>query len=253
MAGTIQEYDYQWSSYCADLLDHDAVTCGTRPETHFTTEQICLFVWHTDQAWGLSPDFQPGELQLMISSNQPFLTAPQSSSVLVLQLVWSERDICNLIQHFNRSTGLKFIKGSWVTARKEWTLGEYPTILQMLQLPAKNKHCALCLWSAMRDTTDQNKRLKSAYESRWCSPAQMNNHRIPYHMYTVNLTWPVFIIHSHFPDNYVSTKCWLGSSFQPLLVWPYWTLGCLCTWTASLWSPHPWWSHQQSASRQSCQ
>ena len=32
LSGTMDEYDYQRSGYCADLLGHDAVTCGAQSE-----------------------------------------------------------------------------------------------------------------------------------------------------------------------------------------------------------------------------
>ena len=46
MAGTMEEYNHQSSGYCADLLGHDAVTCGAQAENqhkiHVQACGVCL-------------------------------------------------------------------------------------------------------------------------------------------------------------------------------------------------------------------
>ena len=36
MPGTMEEYNYQGSGYCADMLGYDAVTCSAQAENLFT-------------------------------------------------------------------------------------------------------------------------------------------------------------------------------------------------------------------------
>ena len=45
MSGTKEEYDYQSSGYCADLLGHDAVTCDAQAENHSTIVRKLIAGW----------------------------------------------------------------------------------------------------------------------------------------------------------------------------------------------------------------
>ena len=47
MSGTMEEYNYQRSGYCADQLGHDAVTCGMHAQAanHFAIVSQLTVDW----------------------------------------------------------------------------------------------------------------------------------------------------------------------------------------------------------------